>query len=217
MATEWHQVNYLCAGNYNRRIPAAFLMTLAIAALDTGWTRMNFSVLYIVPLALLASADALRPLWHTVSLLAGITVAAYFIKHTIYPRPYFEFFSLPALTNRALVVVLIVIVGKILQAGFVEREQSDIELPDSFRAQENESNSTLAIIWSLFWVAAIAVADFALPATTTFRSCTWFRCSLAAAPRPTLGLGDPCSRVAPFDCRGRMGSSTLNTVADALP
>src|SRR5262249_15553577 len=79
---------------YGSTIKALFVIAW-IFVVDISWDRTNVSVLYILPLLLLAQAGNVRHLWRIVGLTIFLTFAAFQIKKMMSPlgptTSYFHF------------------------------------------------------------------------------------------------------------------------------
>ena len=118
-----------------------------IFVVDISWDRTNVSVLYILPLLLLAQASDVRHLWRFVGLTVLLTFAAFQVKKMMSPlgptTSYFHF----SLFNRAMVAVMLAVMGWFLRMWVRWREdQADPELSESMRHDDQEISATLAVL-----------------------------------------------------------------------
>src|SRR5262245_48022697 len=84
-AHEWHEVSYLEAAGTRRQFLLALAMVAWIALLDLLVIRTNFSVLYVVPMMLLADVAAPRRAWQLVGLLVLLTYVMFLLKNILNP------------------------------------------------------------------------------------------------------------------------------------
>lgn len=149
-----------------RRTSLVLLLVFWIAALDLLLQRTNFSILYIAPLLLLVRKGDLRHPWQTAALLVGLTYCIYFLKNAInpldsYPR-YFDY----RLVNRSLVAIMILVMTKMIELWWRwKAEQSDCEVPETLRYQDQEISATFAVLVYIPLSAVIAVVDYFVPAS----------------------------------------------------
>ncbi len=149
----------------SRGTAISLLIVAWIAIVDFYWTRTNLSILYVVPLLVLAWTDNLRPLWRAAGLLVGLTYGVYFLKNAMHDgmstASYFDY----RLVNRTLSAITLIVLGRIL-LGWIDwrRELGDSEVPEFVRRQDQEISATLAALCSAPLIALIAAIDFYSPA-----------------------------------------------------
>lgn len=148
-----------------RRMSLVLLLVFWIAALDLLLQRTNFSILYIAPLLLLVRKGDLRHPWQTAALLVGLTYCIYFLKNAINPLDsvprYFDY----RLVNRSLVAIMILVMTKMTELWWRwKAEQSDAEVPEALRYQDQEISATFAVLACIPLSAIIAVVDHFAPA-----------------------------------------------------
>ena len=164
---EWPASDHARSAQAKRVTAFALLIVVWIAVVDLLWQYTNMSILYVVPLALLAMTGGLRSLWRSVALLVLLTYAIYFLKYSL-NRPddvesvYLNF----RLVNRTLVAASLVGLAYIF-AMWIRwtADQSDPELTSSIQFQERELSATLAALCCVPLVLVIAGIDFVAPAT----------------------------------------------------
>lgn len=166
---EGYGPSYLWPARSQRGTLLAISMVVAIAALDLWgdqYVRNNYSVLYVVPLILLAHSGGLRFLWQWAGLMIALTYGVHFLKNFLFPLEigdpaYFDF----RLINRTFSALVILAVSKLLQLWVRWRDdENDAELSDVVRAQDQEVASTLAVLCFAPLIAVIAIIDCLLPA-----------------------------------------------------
>jgi hypothetical protein len=161
---EWSDFDYAKQSSQRAAIIPPILVTW-IAFVDLCWPQTNFSVLYVIPLVLLARTTKLVVLRRIVGTLVLLTLGIFFLKNSIHLGLNSSNFLNHRLVNRGLVAITIVVVGEVAAMWFRWRaEQSDGELPDYFRLQQREINATLAVLVCAPLVTLIAALDFFLPA-----------------------------------------------------
>src|SRR5205823_722525 len=110
---EWHQVRYLDSVRSNRQLMLAWAMVLWIAVLDFSIPRTNFSVLYVVPMILLAGSVERQRVWKIAGGLALLTYVLFFLKNFLNPSEqgssYFDY----RLFNRSMVVLMLLSMTKV--------------------------------------------------------------------------------------------------------
>lgn len=149
-----------------RRMSLVLLLIFWIAALDLLLQRTNFSILYIAPLFLLVRRGDLRHPWQTAALLVGLTYGVYFLKNAVnpvdtYPR-YFDY----RIVNRSLVAIMILAMTRMIELWCRwKAEQSDAEVPEALRYQDQEISATFAVLVCIPLSAGIAVVDHFAPAS----------------------------------------------------
>lgn len=172
-----------------RLAPSRALLATAVALLgvftvaDVFSRGIVLSVLYAVPLVLVAWAGYHRALrWVTVALVV-IVYAVFFGKWAMYAPPGSSPFNF-ALVNRTLVVVSLCLLEVLLKMRVsTECLRGDVELSESLRHEEDEIDETLAILMGVALTSAIALADFLSPANYNFAIlytvplflCAWTR------------------------------------------
>lgn len=139
-------------------------MLALLVCLDVLIPRATISILYAIPLLLLAKAGYARPIWRSTLVFVFLTYGLYFVKYTIW-RPeagavYFDY----RLVNRTFVAVMIW-----LLAVFVEvwREEQDVagtmSVDDVLDPLDSEIQTTLALGLCVPLTLLIAMVDFFLP------------------------------------------------------
>jgi len=161
---EWHELGYLRPARRTYLSAAASILTVAIAILDISISG-NHSPLFVIPLLMFYWAGALLPLWRSVGPMIAFTYLDLLIKTFIHvQQPGAWFFDL-RLLNRTFVAVMIFVLGKSLLVWSRWREdQSDRELPEYFRKQEQEVGATFAMLCCAPLFTLIAVFDLLSPA-----------------------------------------------------
>ncbi len=163
-ANEWHDFSYLDPAKSHRAQWLVSLLVLWIAILDVC-LRSNYSILYVVPVILLARTGGLSPLWRSVGILVVLTYGIFFLKGIVNPPPHAASFFDFRLVNRTLVVLMILGIGRMLQLWNRWREeQSDPEVPEGFRFQDQEISATFAVLTCAPLLLLIAAIDFVSPA-----------------------------------------------------
>jgi hypothetical protein len=155
--------------NSRRGTALAIAMIAAIAALDL-WggplLRNTYSILYVIPLVLLAHTGNLRHLWRWAWLMVALNYSIHFLKSFLFPLPdldlgYFDF----RLINRTFVAFVILAVARLTQVWIQwQRDQREGDLPEADRADDEEVASTVAAMCCVPMIAVIAILDFTLPA-----------------------------------------------------
>jgi len=162
---EWHDFSYLHSAKSASRATLSLHLALWIAIVDLCWPHTNIAVLYVAPLVLIAESGTLKHYWRAVGplilLTYGVYVLKYFVYHTASDPNFFD----SPFVNRSLVVVSILVMGKVLQLWVAWRaEQSEAEVSESFRYQDQQISSTFAMLSSAPLVAVIALVDYLMPA-----------------------------------------------------
>ncbi|HEX3726765.1 MAG TPA: hypothetical protein VHV08_11005 [Pirellulales bacterium] len=162
--SEWHEVSYLEPERSHLRALIAAGMVLLIACIDLGY-RSNYSILYVAPLVLLARDGRPLKVWRVVAILVALVYGVYFLKNAFNPPPvrwrHFDF----RVINRTITAIMLLALGRMFQVWIRWREeQSDAELPESFRNQDQEISETFAIACCVPMVCVIALLDFLSPA-----------------------------------------------------
>jgi hypothetical protein len=154
---EWHDFSYLRPAASNRQVAVSLFLIAWIAALDLCTPRTNFSVLYVAPLVLFAQSGSMRSGWRIAGLLVALTFGIHFIKNAIYPPPA----DMPFLyrqVNRTLVSVMLIAMSQVMRLWIRwHDEQDDLELPASFRSQEEEISATFAVLCCAPLIVLIAL------------------------------------------------------------
>jgi hypothetical protein len=147
------------------RIASVLFATFVIAVADLCWPRTNVSVFYIVPLLMLAHARDLRYLGRMLALFIVLTFAAFQFKKMIDPRgPMVSYFHF-SLLNRALVALMLIAVSWAMRLWVLwHEEQSNQELPESFRHEDREISETLAILCCAPLIVLLGIIDILSPA-----------------------------------------------------
>jgi hypothetical protein len=148
----------------SRPMMVTALALLAVLTVADLFSRgVVLSILYAVPLVVLARAgyaDKLR--WITPALVLFI-YAGYIVKWLIYhvnPSPLNY-----GLVNRTFIVAAICMLGALLKLwDSTECFHRDCELPESMRNEEEETDETLAVLLGVALTTVIALADFLSPA-----------------------------------------------------
>ena len=143
---------------------AALALMSVFTVADIASRGVVISILYAVPLVVLAHAGYANKLrWVTVALVV-IIYAIYFGKLLLYPIPSSNPFDY-RLVNRTFVVVAICMLEVLLKLRVsTDGLRGDVELSESLRHEEDETDETLAILLGASLTAAIALADFFSPA-----------------------------------------------------
>jgi hypothetical protein len=156
----------LGAVRWQRGMLAAGLIAV-IAMLDAWgeqYVRNNYSILYVIPLILLAHAGVSRQLWRWAWLLIALTYGMHFLKNFLSPPPvgdavYFDF----RLINRTFTALMILALAKMLQLWIEGRDRRTDE-DELGHEQDEEVASTLAAICFAPMIIVIALVDFLVPA-----------------------------------------------------
>ena len=127
---------------------------------------IQFRPLYVAPLILMARSGDARTLWRATGILVALTYGVFFLKNVVNPPPVeWSHFDV-RLLNRTFVVMVVMGLTMMLQSWIRWRhEQSDAELPESVRYQDQEIGATLAVLLSAPIVLLIGAIDFVAPAT----------------------------------------------------
>lgn len=175
-----------------RRTSLVLLLVFWIAALDLLLQRTNFSILYAAPLFLLMRRGDLRHPWQMAALLVGLTYGIYFLKNVVnpidaYPR-YFDY----RLFHRSLVAIMILAMTRMNELWWRwKTEQSDAEVPEALRYQDQEINATFAILVCIPLSAGIAIIDHFAPASFNLPilyTIPLFACGWAGSRRLLWGM-----------------------------
>ncbi len=163
---------------------AAIGLALAIAAADVLVRGMTASVLYAIPLILLARSGYVRRLRRIVVLLLVADFISHFVKtafwSTTVPPEYLDF----RLVNRTFVAVMLLLLAFLLECWqWTERIRLDFELSESWRREEDENDETLAVVICLPLMLGIFVVDLLSPANYNLAIlylvplvvCVWMR------------------------------------------
>lgn len=115
---------------------------------------------------MLARRGDLRHPRQIAALLIGLTYGVYFLKNAINPVAadprYFDY----RLVNRSLVAIMILVMTKMIELWCRwKAEQSDAEVPEALRYQDQEISATFAVMACIPLSAAIAVVDYFAPAS----------------------------------------------------
>ncbi len=164
-AREWHQVRYLEGAGTNRQFMLALGMVVWIAALDFLIRLTNFSVLYVVPMILVADALPAHRAWRVVAGLAALTYGVFVLKNWFNPAETHQALWDYRLFNRTVVVLMLAAMTKVVLVWKQWHEdQADEELSDFVRRQDQQLSATFALLCCLPLVTAIALLDFFSPA-----------------------------------------------------
>ena len=139
-------------------------MLILLACLDILLPRVTISILYAIPLLLLAKAGYVRPLWRSALVFVLLTYGLYFAKYTIWPpetgAAYFDY----RLVNRTFVAVMIWFLAVFMEMW---REAQDLagarSVDELFDPLDSEIQSTLALVLGVPLILLIAVVDFFMP------------------------------------------------------
>jgi hypothetical protein len=137
-----------------------------IAVTDLIWPLTNASVLYVVPLTLMAVTRGKRPLWRFVGLLIFLTYGIFVLKYAIGDVFGVELVSQSfRLFNRTMVAISLVGIAYVLKLWFRwTTDQADLELPSNVQYQERELSATLSLLCCVPLVILIASVDIMVPA-----------------------------------------------------
>jgi hypothetical protein len=162
---EWSDFSYLEPQRSHRDAIVAGVLALWIAILDLC-LRSSFAPLYVAPLILMARSGDTRTLWRATGVLIALTYGVFILKNIVNPPPVeWSHFDVRFL-NRTFVVIVVLGLTTMLQSWIRwSHEQSDPELPDSVRSQDQEIGTTLAVLISAPIVLLIGIIDFVAPAT----------------------------------------------------
>lgn len=163
---EWPKLDGTREAKAKRGFAIALSIVAWIALIDLAWPLTNVSVLYVVPLTLVAVTGQQRSLWKLVCLLVFLTYAIFFLKLAI-SRSFGLDLVTPnyRLVNRTLVALSLIGVAYILKIWIRwNADQADLELPTSVRYQERQLSSTLALLCCVPLVILIASIDILVPA-----------------------------------------------------
>jgi len=141
----------------------ALMVIFTIA--DMASRGVLVSVLYAVPLMLLARAGYANKLRWITAALVLVIYGVYFGKWAIYSAAHgtspFDY----RLVNRTFVVLAICMLEVLLKLRVsTECLREDVELSEALRQEEDETDETLAILLGAGLTTAIALADFLSPA-----------------------------------------------------
>lgn len=143
---------------------ACLVLAIWIFAIDVSWDRTNVSVLYVVPLLLLAERGELRHVRVLVLLMVLLTFSAYLIKKTLSPEgaitPYLHF----SLFNRSLSALMLIAVGWAIHVWSERRNYYAPELPEDFRSNEWRVSALQAYCLCLPLIVLLAALDLFAPA-----------------------------------------------------
>lgn len=137
---------------------------ILIAALDLCWPNVNFSMLFSVPLLLLARASGrVHWIWWYLALLVVSVYSIYFVKYQFIHQQ-----SLPSLWNfrlfnRTFAVIMLTLLGIAAQAWiFWQYERTQLSYLD--RSDEDEVNATAGLVGCVGLGLLITAIDFVSPA-----------------------------------------------------
>jgi hypothetical protein len=169
----------------SRPLMASALALIGIFAIADVCSRgVIVPVLYAVPLVLLARAGYANWLRWITAALVLIVYAAYFAKFVVHPSVHVVHPFDYRLVNRTFVVVAICMLEVLLKLRVsTESLRGDVELPETLRHEEDETDETLAILLCVGLTTAIALVDFLSPANYNLAIlymvplflCAWIR------------------------------------------
>jgi hypothetical protein len=144
---------------------SAFILIGVFAIADFGSRGVLISVLYAVPLVVMARAGYSNTLRWVTAALVVLIYAVYFGKWAIHSHAQgatpFDY----KLLNRTFVVLAICMLEVLLKLRVsTEHLRGDVELSEALRHEEDETDETLAILLGVGLTTAIALADFLSPA-----------------------------------------------------
>lgn len=150
------------------RSPALMFAAYGLLALftvaDIFSRGIIVSILYVVPLVVLAWAGYGSKLRQVALLMVVVVYAVFFGKWLMYARPDSSLFNF-ALVNRTFVALTICALAMLLKLRIsTEYLRSDAELPETMQCEEDETDETLAVLLAVGMTAFIALADFLSPA-----------------------------------------------------
>lgn len=145
-------------------VAIALAMVLCIPPLDIYFTNTQISILYVVPLTLLAFGGRLRPLRWLTLVAMFLTVATYFIKYWWTPpdvgNPYWSF----RILNRGMVLVMLWLLSRVM--GLWVESQHNREDPmwaDELDLALHNVSALIGMLIAMPVAVAVAVINVLTP------------------------------------------------------
>ncbi|HTU24011.1 MAG TPA: hypothetical protein VMF30_01360 [Pirellulales bacterium] len=141
------------------------------------------SILYAIPLTVLACYGQLRALRWVTLLAITLTCITYFIKYQVYPPDGAQFLNF-RIINRAAVAIMLWLLSKVLGLWFeTEAHRQEPLWSDDFERAHHQISSTLGMLIAMPTVVLIAMVDGLTPAnfnvavlyTVPLVTCAWVR------------------------------------------
>jgi hypothetical protein len=165
-------------------VTVAVAMVLVIAPLDVLFQHFQVSMMYVVPLTLMACCGRLRALrWLTLAALV-LTLATYFIKYTVWvPETGPQYFSF-RLFNRALVMAMLWLLSRVLSLWLeTDNDRQDPLWSDDFDRAQSQISAMLGMLIAMPVVVVVALVDALTPGNFNLAvlymvplvTCAWVR------------------------------------------